>query len=527
MWNYVSPGDVVRVGGANGQGAGLNGTVGDELMSATFSVISGSDSVTASINVRDVLADGDLVRLGGQLYQVTVGTEEQQITISHAASDVTTGSFKLKYKDELTSCIDHDALASTVESELESLNEIDDVFVTRRWVGHGYVWNILFTGDGFDGDVDDLEVEEGGSCVAGDWDSILPSEVSTGLAQYSVSLDRAYNGQTNGVVEVYRVAPTFTILEHGIEVQTVTVSASSGAIVAGEFKLQFSGETTGCIAWNADESVVEQELELLNNVDDVRVTRRGDGSSGSPYFNGYVYTIYFVDQAQNVDEVTVTNSGCTAYDPVDVDVLPSTIKDGDSALSELPNAEVQHIQLSTTAMTYDVTSDSSACMSCAEQSLQTVSGVDPTVSVGDNSLLEALYGMSNIGWYNVEVSSANGGLDWYVTFVGVDCIGDMELWPYPPPLALQLFPEFAKGTKNIAKLGMVSTHNFETAGSMNTADTFLGLDRVDVTLYKVSGHRHHVQFLTNLGDIPDFGTNADYLNGGSIVVSEAARAFCR
>ena len=119
MWNYVSPGDVVRVGGANGQGAGLNGT-GDELMSATFSVISGSDSVTASINVRDVLADGDLVRLGGQLYQVTVGTEEQQITISHAASDVTTGSFKLKYKDELTSCIDHDALASTVESELES-----------------------------------------------------------------------------------------------------------------------------------------------------------------------------------------------------------------------------------------------------------------------------------------------------------------------------------------------------------------------------------------------------------------------
>ena len=179
----------------------------------------------------------------------------------------------------------------------------------------------MFTGDGFDGDVDDLEVEEGGSCVAGDWDSILPSEVSTGLAQYSVSLDRAFNGQTNGVVEVYRVAPTFTILEHGIEVQTVTVSASSGAIVAGEFKLQFSGETTGCIAWNADESVVEQELELLNNVDDVRVTRRGDASSGSPYFNGYVYTIYFVDQAQNVDEVTVTNSGCTAYDPVDVDVL--------------------------------------------------------------------------------------------------------------------------------------------------------------------------------------------------------------
>ena len=161
-------------------------------------------------------------------------------------------------------------------------------------------------------------------------------------------------------------------------------------------------------------------------------------------------------------------------------------------------------------------------MSCAEQSLQTVSGVDPTVSVGDNSLLEALYGMSNIGWYNVEVSSANGGLDWYVTFVGVDCIGDMPLLAVSPSTGTATVSEFAKGTKNIAKLGMVSTHNFETAGSMNTADTFLGLDRVDVTLYKVSGHRHHVQFLTNLGDIPDFGTNADYLNGGSIVVSEAA-----
>lgn len=77
------------------------------------------------------------------------------------------------------------------------------------------------------------------------------------------------------------------------EEQTVTVSATGGT-----FKLTFSGQQTGAIAYNASAATVLAALEGLSNIDvgDVEVT----GSAGGPW------TIKFLGQyaGTNVSQMT-------------------------------------------------------------------------------------------------------------------------------------------------------------------------------------------------------------------------------
>lgn len=102
------------------------------------------------------------------------------------------------------------------------------------------------------------------------------------------------------------------------EVHSFTV-ASTGPVLAGTYKMAFTNafgaDTTACVAWNASALEFELALEELLNVDDVLVTRSGDGVVK----NGYTYAITFNgDYLVRGPQPTVLEGsqiGCTATQP--------------------------------------------------------------------------------------------------------------------------------------------------------------------------------------------------------------------
>ena len=107
------------------------------------------------------------------------------------------------------------------------------------------------------------------------------------------------------------------------EKQTITVSATSGTMVAGGFKLGFADGphsataslVTSCIAFNAAASDIETALETLTNVTDAVVSRSGDATQG------YVFTVAFVTTVPSdkvlgnlvVSEGPAQSNPCTAW----------------------------------------------------------------------------------------------------------------------------------------------------------------------------------------------------------------------
>lgn len=65
----------------------------------------------------------------------------------------------------------------------------------------------------------------------------------------------------------------------GSEVQTITVT---GTPTGGSFELEFQGQVTGAIAWNATAADVKAALEALPNVDAGAITATGGAFPGTP-----------------------------------------------------------------------------------------------------------------------------------------------------------------------------------------------------------------------------------------------------
>merc|ERR1711871_1596084 len=150
------------------------------------------------------------------------------------------GSFVLNLGSESTQPIDiSNSDSSVVAAELQSMSTIDAVAVTRSGpdMEGGYSWTITFT----------------------------TSIGDIGL----ISVDNSLVG----------VGAKFNVQE-----------LQKGNWISGSFALTYGSETTGLIVYDAEASVVEQELESLSTVGDIMVSR-----SSADTQRGYIWYVTFID----------------------------------------------------------------------------------------------------------------------------------------------------------------------------------------------------------------------------------------
>lgn len=101
------------------------------------------------------------------------------------------------------------------------------------------------------------------------------------------------------------------------EVQTITIT---GTPTGGTFTLEFDGQTTGTIAYNASAATVDTALEALSNIAASEVTCAGGALPGTPV------TVTFANglSRENVAELVPDDSGLTGGTTPTVTVTTTT-----------------------------------------------------------------------------------------------------------------------------------------------------------------------------------------------------------
>lgn len=248
----------------------------------------------------------------------------QKITVS-AAATITGGTYVITFtKDQYnvgtftpntqaSSAIAWNADAATMAAALNALTDVE-VTVDRFGDGtvdsaYGYTYSVTFTGSGVLGEIQPLVVSDptttcGGSCTA----FIVTGGVGTAT------------DVTATVVNSGRAMGTDT------EIQKLTISADL-ALYAGEYQISLNhaggSQTSTCISYDASADALKTALEALPNIDMVYVTREQDATAAP---NGYVYSILFTGNgvSGNINEMTTTTAGCTAFQTLTNNVLTTT-----------------------------------------------------------------------------------------------------------------------------------------------------------------------------------------------------------
>ena len=243
--------------------------------------------------------------------------EVQLISLASTVPLDQSGSFSIEYDyyatmprvslvQTYTQCLPFTASADDVRTALLGLTEaIDNVEVvrsvqsgysfggysavaagTQRNVQNvfGFVWTVSFVGNQVAGNVQQMKISStdstGTSCV-----NVPPaSGAATTLTVETMNENRAMGLDT--------------------EIQVLQLRAID-SISQGQYKLSFTydseTQTTACIDWNADATVLQLALQSLTNIDNVLVERTGDGTLSSKY--GYTYSIYFTGNMLHSDSV--------------------------------------------------------------------------------------------------------------------------------------------------------------------------------------------------------------------------------
>jgi len=260
--------------------------------------------------------------------------------------------------------VDIGASGGCIDPPIDGGSPHFDVKVARRGVDE-YVYDIFFTGSHWT-NVPEIVVNTFGDGVCAATSSDIINGMNRGIGVKTIVdgggtvdsdesdyyvLDRVVQGGLSGQYDVYIVPPVFTIHSDSSEVQQMVILDDDNTLIWGSgspsYKLLYDGEYTSCIAHNALESEVENELNTLSSLclgnDCVTVTRSQD-SVLAP--NGHVYTLYFdssVVARQNINELVVdaNHLDCIAFDLAGGEkVVISTILQGDSSAqyssSQLP-----------------------------------------------------------------------------------------------------------------------------------------------------------------------------------------------
>ena len=166
----------------------------------------------------------------GNVPQMEVFMTDLPVTITtlHEGNQLD-GSFRLEYMGELTADIPYDASAAEMQSHLESLDAIDAVSVLRSMADeqNGFSWEVEFLSDGNGGDIESMKVHSDG----------LRTSNSVGGAKLEI------------------------------------VGGRDGSYIEGTFLLSFEGKKTNHIPFDANASVVKEELEALETIGRVHVER--------------------------------------------------------------------------------------------------------------------------------------------------------------------------------------------------------------------------------------------------------------
>ncbi|GMI13359.1 hypothetical protein TrLO_g7954 [Triparma laevis f. longispina] len=247
------------------------------------------------------------------------------------------GFFKLSFKGRVTEDIPFDVVDSELKEKLEALDTIWGVTVTKEGLGNGFVWTVTFSGNnsnqpnlivadksslsGTNAELVVNQVTAGTGSAESTFDGVF--EISKDFYDYSRSRD--YVVYSNGGFpavdiwglksgSVYYMEKLGSGLEGELisEIQTIT-STAQNLRVNGTFTLGYGGYFTGNIPYDAEAAVVKYELEALDSVVSVDVTREYGESGATAY--GCVWSVTFTGNFRDL-----TNMVAGKENPIGTDV---------------------------------------------------------------------------------------------------------------------------------------------------------------------------------------------------------------
>jgi len=223
--------------------------------------------------------------------------EKQRINLTNA----TGGTFTLTFNGQTTIALAYNALGSTIQGQLEALSNIvpGDVLVTG---GAGGPWVVEFMGNFANDDV---------ALLTGNGTSLTQ-------AGYSIRVDTITAGDVGKN-----------------EIQLVNIGEPTG----GTFTLNFSGETTGNIAYNASAGTVQTALEALSNVanGDVTVTKNADNTYSIEFKQDYRNT--------NVPKLIGDGGSLTGYTYIQPYTTVYGAPNTNSVIGAIPNGVAHYIKI--------------------------------------------------------------------------------------------------------------------------------------------------------------------------------------
>jgi hypothetical protein len=221
-------------------------------------------------------------------YDLFPSTNEVQVLNINASSSTLSGTFTLSFKGFSTSAIPYDASASRMEAAIESLASIGNVQVTRKLSqsgtsSFGISWIVTFMDN-----VGPLQV------LAVSSNELVGSSVAIRAYRAIAGIAPKF---TSGSVGIFQSPLGFVNLTKSLNVQTITVNASSTDL-AGYFYVENGGEVSQAISVFSSAAEMKEYLEsMLTITTIVDVTLMNNSLlTTAPLSNyGATWTITFQD----------------------------------------------------------------------------------------------------------------------------------------------------------------------------------------------------------------------------------------
>jgi len=212
----------------------------------------------------------------------------QSISISADEDDIS-GVFRLAFEGHSTDAISATSSANDMKLALESLPTVGDVLVSRETTTTGHTWSVTFLSN--HGNIDNY----------GPIELLAVSTDPAALPQDFVFDIPGTNLGTNSRLLVNEEVTAYK----GFEQQTLTSQCNTqSGTLSGTFALSFEGARTNDISFDVSPLDLKHELETIESIGTVQVTRRHIHDS----INSFEMTIIFLDRLGNVPMLEVDDS---------------------------------------------------------------------------------------------------------------------------------------------------------------------------------------------------------------------------
>lgn len=220
---------------------------------------SGRDSVDSAVFDASYLTQGGV-------------DEVQLVTLTGSPSG---GTFTLAYKDQVTAALAYNATAQTVEDALKALSRIGSTNVDVTGSAGGPYTVSFINGKG----KQDIALLVGDDALTGGTaPAVAVTEVTKGDSA-NAGLYVLESGVVLALTADKKKVKPWDGDAATNEVQTITIT---GAPSGGTFTLEFEGEQTAAIAYNANAAAVAAALAALPNLDADDLTVAGGALPGTP-----------------------------------------------------------------------------------------------------------------------------------------------------------------------------------------------------------------------------------------------------